>query len=196
MNKVLISSALIAVLALACGEEEGITAPAYEYEPVDVMEDVEAAIDDGDVELLKSCLEPAFVFYFDARDVGRTPPGSEYVIPESWPYAEFYATVDNMLERALYVGFDVATYYVGAPGEEATRYEAGRVRVHLYVRVDEQTGYTAEGGYCGFLFEAYRNPKGEKLWRLAEWRDYTSVYGDATSGLEPSSLGMVLAMYK
>jgi hypothetical protein len=196
LKKALIGILITVVLALACGEEEGITAPTYEYEPITVLGDVETAIDDGDIDLLKSCLDPAFVYYFDARDVGRTPPGSEYEIPESWPYTEFWSAVHNMFNGAYYVGFNVYTNRVGAPGEEAMRYEAGRVRVRLVVMVSEQAGFTAEGGYCDFAFDAYRNPKREKLWRLSEWRDFTSVYGDATPGLQPLSLGMVLAMYR
>ena len=196
MKKVLVVTAAAATILLACGEEEGITAAPYEYEPVDVLENVATSIDEGDINLLRSCLDPAFVFYFDPRDVGQTPPGKSYIIPGSWSYTEFWATLYNMFGRAYYVGFNIYAGRVGAPGEKETRYEAGEVRVYLVVMVDERSGYTAEGGYCDFAFESYYNGKGEKLWRLAEWRDFTSVYADAAPGVEPASLGMVLAMYK
>ncbi len=196
MKQAVMGVALIALLALACGEEEGITRPSPEYLPVDVIEDVEISFDVGDIDTLKKCLSPAFVFYFDPDDVGQNPPGSEYEIPTSWSYTEFWQALYNMFEQAYYVKLDISTSRIGIPGEQETRYKVENVSISLLVMVDERNGYIADGGYCNFAFESYYNEKEKKLWRLAGWRDFTSAYADATPGLEPSSLGRILAMYK
>ena len=196
MKQAVIGVALIALLALACGEEEGITRPSPEYLPVNVLEDVEISFNVGDIDTLKKCLSPDFVFYFDPDDVGQNPPGSEYEIPESWSYTGFWNVARNLFGKAYAINLSISTSRIGVPGPGETMYKAENVSISLLVMVDERNGYIADNGYCNFAFEVYYNEQKEKRWRLVGWRDFTSVYADAAPGVEPASLGMVLAMYK
>jgi hypothetical protein len=200
MKKALLGVIVVTALALACGEEEGITRPRIPVTnpvyPADVLENVETSFNQRDIDLLKKCLSPAFVFYFDADDVGQKPPGKEYEIPTSWSYTEFWEVAYNLFGRAYSVNLWIPTGGIGTPGENEATYEADNVKISLLVMVSELKGYIADNGYCNFAFEVYYNEQKEKRWRLVGWRDFTSVYADAAPGLEPASLGKIMAMYK
>jgi hypothetical protein len=107
MKTLIIASVVVVLLALACGEEEGITRPRIPVinpvYPADVLENVETSFIRRDIDLLKKCLSPDFVFYFDPNDVGQNPPGSIYVIPESWSYTEFWLVARNMFNKTYTV---------------------------------------------------------------------------------------------
>ncbi len=197
MKEITISVTVVtALLALSCGEEEGITRPPFAYFPVDVVENVEMSFNVRDIDLLKECLSRDFVFYFDPDDVGKNPPGSEYIIPESWSYTEFWSAVKNMFQKAYRVSLYISTSRIRAPGENEVTYKAQNVRISLLVMVDENNGFIADGGYCDFAFQVYYNETKEKLWRLTGWWDFTNEYFDRAPALTPTSLGMILAAYK
>jgi hypothetical protein len=199
MEKVLIGFVVIAVLALACGEEEGVTPTVPEHPvpttPVNVLKNVEISFNERDINLLKAMLSPNFVFYFDPRDVGQRPPGSQYEIPESWSYAEFWQALNNMFREAYSINLSITTSGVGTPGENETTYKAENVNISLLVMVSELSGYIADGGYCNFEFERYDAASGKKYWRLTGWWDRTSEFLDAYPGVSPSTFGRVLALY-
>jgi hypothetical protein len=199
MKKVLISFVAIAVLALACGEEEGVTPREPDRleptTPVNVLRNVEISFNRGDINLLKAMLSTNFVFYFDPRDVGQRPPGSQYVIPESWSYTGFWQALNNMFRRAYSIDLTVPTDGVSEPGPEETTYRADNVNPSLRVMVDENNGFLANHGYCNFEFERYDAASGKKYWRLTAWWDRTSEFFDAYPGVAPSSLGRVLSLY-
>jgi hypothetical protein len=196
MMKVIVGVIVVTALALSCGEEEGITQPPRVFLPADVLESVETSFDHRDIDLLDKCLSSDFVFYFDPDDVGQKPPGKEYEIPESWSYTEFWRALSNLFYRAYYINLYISSSRIGIPGEKEIRYKAENVSISLLVMVDELNGYIADGGYCNFAFGAYYNEKEGKQWRLTGWWDFTSVYADEAPGLEPTSLGKILAMYK
>jgi hypothetical protein len=200
VKKVLVGFALIGVLALACGEDEGITRPPEVIpdatSPVDALKGVEKSFTRRDINLLEGMLSEDFVFYFDPDDVGQNPPGSEYVIPKSWPYTKFRETADYMFVRAYAINLSVPTGGIGAPAPGQTEYKAEDVSVSLLVMVNELSGYIADGGYCDFEFEVYYNKQKQKRWRLTGWWDHTSEYLDARPGVEPTSLGKILAFYQ
>ena len=199
MKKAVIGVALIALLALGCFEGE-VTTPEETYpkptSPVNALKLVTISFNQRKVELLKPELSPDFVFYFDPDDVGQNPPGSEYVIPESWSYTGFWATANNLFGRAYAINLSIPTGGIGTPGPGETRFKAENVSVSLLVMVDERNGYIADNGYCNFAFEVYYNEQKEKRWRLVGWWDFTSAYADRMPGLTPTSLGRILAMYK
>jgi len=194
MKKVIISVTLIALLALACGEEEGVTRPSPEYLPADVLESVQTSFDRRDINLLKSCLSRDFSFYFDPRDVGKNPPGSTYIIPESWSYTEFWQAAQKMSTKAYSINLSIPTGRVGEPGESETTYKVDNISLHLVVMIDELNGFIADNGYCNFEFERYE-AAGKKYWRLTGWWDRTSPYYDENLGAMPQSLGRILAMF-
>jgi hypothetical protein len=196
MKKAIIGFAAVAVLLSACGEEEGITRPPPANMPADCVENVEISFDRRDIDTLKKCLSADFIFYFDPDDVGQRPPGSEYVIPESWSYTEFWSVANRIFQMAYYISLSIPTSQIGTPGAGQTTYKAENVSISLLVMVDENYGYVADGGYCNFAFEAYHNEKKEKVWRLAGWWDYTSEFFDEYPALTPASLGKILAIYK
>ena len=200
MNKIIVGVIVgTALLALSCGEEEGVTRPRIPVTnpvyPADVIENVEHSFNQIDIDLLKRCLSPDFIFYFDPDDVGQNPPGKSYLIPESWSYTEFWAALNNMFARAYYVSLDISTGRIGIPGENETTYRAENVTISLLVMVDEVNGYIADGGYCNFAFETYYNERKEKRWRLTGWWDFTSEGYDERTAVAPGSLGRVLALY-
>jgi hypothetical protein len=197
MKKVIVGVTVVtALLALSCGEEEGITRPPPLNVPADVLESLETSFDRRDIDLLKKCLSRDFIFYFDPDDVGQNPPGSTYVIPTSWSYTGFWSAAARMFHLAYAISLHIPTSRIGIPGEKEIRYKAEDVPISLLVMVDELNGFIADGGYCNFAFEAYYNEKEGKRWRLTGWWDFTSAHADETPGLEPTSLGMILAMYK
>ena len=200
MKKVIIGFVVIALLGLACGDEESVTpGPPDRVEPtspVYALKSVEISFNQCNVGVLKGMLSENFVFYFDPRDIGLNPPGSEYVIPESWSYTEFWHAAKNMFNQAYSINLSITTNGVGTPGENETTYRAENVKISLLVMVTELNGYIADGGYCNFEFERYDAASGKKYWRITEWWDRTSEHMDAYPGASPTSLGKVLAIYR
>jgi hypothetical protein len=199
MKKALLGVALIALLALGCFEGE-VTTPEETYpeptSPVNALKLVAISFNQGKVELLKPELSPDFVFYFDPQDIGRSPPGSQYVIPEWWSYTEFRHATKNMFDKAYSINLSITTSGVGTPGENETTHKAENIKISLLVMIDELNGFIADGGYCNFAFERYETEKGKKYWRLTKWWDRTSGSFDEYPGTSPTSLGRVLAMYR
>jgi hypothetical protein len=200
MKKIMTGLVVIAVLTLACGEEEGVTPTEPERleptSPVNVLKNVEKSFNRGDINLLKAMLSENFVFYFDPRDVGQRPPGSEYVIPESWSYTEFWQVLNKMFRQAYSINLSISTSRVGEPGSHETTYKAENVKISLLVMVTELNGFIANGGYCNFEFERYESATGKKYWRLTGWWDRTSEFFDMYPGVEGASLGRLLALYR
>jgi hypothetical protein len=199
MKKVITGLVVIAVLALACGEEEGVTPTEPNHlvptSPVNVLKNVEISFNRSDINLLKAMLGPSFVFYFDPRDVGQSPPESQYEIPESWSYTEFWRALNNMFDKAYSINLSIPTSRIGTPGENETTYKAENVRISLLVMIDDLNGFIADGGYCNFAFERYESAAGKKYWRLTKWWDRTSEFFDAYPGVAPTSLGRILALF-
>jgi hypothetical protein len=200
MKKVIIGLILIALLALACGEEEGVTPTVPEHPvpttPVNVLKNVAISFNQRDINLLKAMLSTNFVFYFDPRDVGQSPPGSQYEIPESWSYTEFWRALNNMFDKAYSINLSIPTSRVGTPGENETKYKAENISISLLVMIDDLNGFIADSGYCNFAFERYEAASGKKYWRLTKWWDRTCEFFDAYPGAEGASLGRLLALFK
>jgi hypothetical protein len=153
-----------------------------------------------DIGLLKAMLNESFVFYFDPRDVGQSPPGKHYPIPESWSYTEFWNALNNMFDKAYSINLSIPTGRVGAPGENETTYKAENISISFLLMIDELNGFIADQGYCNFEycnfeFERYEGAGGKKYWRLTGWWDRTSPYYDENSSADPTSLGRLLALF-
>ena len=191
---------MLTLLALACGEEEGVTPTVPDRfeptSPVNVLKNVEISFNRSDINLLKAMLSTNFVFYFDPRDVGSNPPGSQYRIPESWSYTEFWQVLNKMFRQAYSINLSISTSRVGSPGESETKYKADNVKISLLVMIDDLNGFIADGGYCNFEFERYEATSGKKYWRLTKWWDRTSECLDGYPGAEGASLGRVLALFR
>jgi hypothetical protein len=186
------------MLLLACFEEEGVTKPGppEPTTPANVLKNVEISFNQRDIDLLKAMLSTNFVFYFDPRDVGKSPPGRPgYMIPESWSYTEHLGASENMYGKAYSINLSIPTGRVGTPAENETTYRADNISLSLLVMVDELNGFIADKGYCNFEFERYTTKEAKKYWRLTGWWDRTSEFFDEYPGVAPSSLGRVLAMY-
>jgi hypothetical protein len=196
MKKILLSGMALTLLLVACGEEEGVTPPPPENAPADVIKNVEISFNQRNISYLKNSLRSDFCFYFDPDDVGQSPPGSHYVIPESWSYTEFYQYVETLYENAYMVTLSIPTAQIGTPGPAETAFRAENVELTLLVMVDEKYGYICDRGYCDFEFGLYYNESRDRFWRLVKWKDYTSVAGDSYASPEPTSLGKILALYK
>jgi hypothetical protein len=198
MKKAILSATAVAVLVLGCFKGE-VTTPVETYPapttPVNVLKNVEIAFNRGDINLLKAMLSPNFVFYFDPRDVGQSPPGSHYVIPESWSYTGFWCAAQNMFRQAYSISLSIPTGQVGTPGEHENAYKADYISISLLVMLDELNGYRADGGYCNFEFEKYTAEDGKKYWRLTGWWDRTAAFNDEYTGVAPTSLGRILALF-
>jgi hypothetical protein len=200
MKKMITLGAAFALLALSCGEEEGVTPQEPDRleptSPANVLKNVEISFNNRDVDLLKAMLSTTFVFYFDPDDVGQNPPGRRYEIPESWSYTEFWKAVDNMFTKAYSISLTIPTGNVGTPGENETKYSAENISINFLVMVDELNGYMADQGYCNFAFESYTSEAGKKCWRLTKWWDRTAVPADVRTGLATTSLGKILTLFR
>ena len=198
MKKRITLGAAVALLALSCFEE--VPPPPPERPgpntPANVLENVELAFNNRDVDLLKAMLSAEFVFHFDPNDIGQRAPGGQYIIPEYWSYTEFWNAANNMFTEAYSISLSIPTGRVGTPGENETTYRADKISVSLLVMVDELSGYLADNGYCDFEFESYTSKTDKKYWRLANWWDHTAVLADERTGVSPPSLGMILALFK
>jgi len=197
MKKVLIASVTVAVLLLACGEEEGVTPadpPPEATTPVNVLKNVEISFNRVDIKILNDVLSPNFVFYFDPRDVGQNPPGSHYIIPESWDRAELLKAVTKMFKKAFRISLSIETGRVGEPRPEATAYQAENVPTELLVMLDELNGALAEDS-CTFEFERYLAEGGGKHWRLTTWRDRRDYSDQEPATVEPATIGKILALF-
>ncbi len=201
MRKVITASVAVAVFTLACGEEEGVTPRVPDRveatSPANVLKNVAISFNQRDILLLKAMLSTNFVFYFDPRDVGQSPPGKPgYMIPESWSYTEHVQASKNMFAQAHRINLSIATSRVGTPGENETKYKAENVSISLLVMIDELDGFIADQGYCNFEFERYEGAGGKKYWRLTRWWDRTSQSCDEYPGVEGASLGRLLALFQ
>jgi hypothetical protein len=197
MKRIINLAAALALLALSCGEEEGVTPPPPPaHTPGDVIESVELSFNQRDIENLKKSLSRDFVFYFDPDDVWRNPPGKpNYEVPETWSYTEFWQAVENMFQKAYSIKLLIPTSQIGTPGGNETKYKADIISISLLVMVDELNGYLADQGYCNYEFESYTSEAGKKCWRLTKWWDRTALFADERLGLAPSSFGRILAMF-
>ena len=197
MKKILLAGMALTLLALACNEpvatEEDYrivpTSPAY------VLNNVMVAFNRRDIGLLKAMLGENFVFYFDPDDVGQSPPGSHYIIPESWSYAEFWLAVRNLFQKAYAISLTIPTGNVGKPDPNATTYRAENINIKILVMIDEQNGFLVDHGYCNFEFEKYRSQGGAYYWRLTKWWDNTATQYDGNASVTPASFGRILASY-
>ena len=187
------------VAALACEDRVHAPTPTPEptgaESPAEALEAVELSFNERGVKVLASALSEDFVFYFDPHDVGQNPPRSSYVIPESWSYTEFWQVARNMFGQAYSINLSIPTGRVGTPGENETTYKAEKIPISLLVMVDELNGFIADNGYCNFEFERYE-AAGKKYWRLTGWWDRTSEFFDEYPGVEPASLGLVIASFR
>ncbi|HUU57120.1 MAG TPA: hypothetical protein VMW93_07250 [bacterium] len=193
MKKIILAGIAITLLALACGEEEGVT-PNVDYRVVStspraVLVNVETAFNRGDLNLLKAMLSENFVFYFDPEDVGQMVPGG--IIPETCNYAEFIRTVENLFRLSYSVSMTINTEHVGAPGSGANTFRAEDVDAELIVMMDEVSGYWGES-LCDLEFEKYRSKSGAYYWHLTKWWDNANDYGDARARNWPYSIGKII----
>jgi hypothetical protein len=200
MKKMVTLGAAVALLALSCGDEEGVTPLEPDRieptSPANVLKNVEISFNRRDVDLLKAMLSTTFIFHFDPDDVGQNPPGGQYRIPGGWSYTEFWKAVENMFTEAYSISLTIPTDQVGTPEENETTYRADNVSINLIVMVDELTGYQANQGYCNYEFEKYNGEEGKKCWRLTKWWDRTAIPADERLGLAPSSFGRILAIFR
>jgi hypothetical protein len=201
MKRIITLAGAVALLALSCGEEEGVTPQEPDRlaptSPANVLENVEISFNQCNVDLLKAMLSTNFVFYFDPDDVGQRVPGSYYIIPESWSYTVFWQAVNNMFTKAYSISLTIPTGGVGTPGENETKYRADNISINLTVMVDELNGYRADQGFCNFAFESYDSEAGKKCWRLSAWWDRTAVPAAGLGlGLAPTSLGRILSLFR
>lgn len=199
MKRMLLLAAALALTTLACFEEEETPPPPTQFEPsspVNVLKNVAASFNQRDINLIKAMLSENFVFHFDPRDVGGSPPGKpNIIIPESWSYTEFWNVLNNMFAKAYSIDLKIPTTRIGTPGKNETTYFAENINLSLLVMLDSLNGYIAQQGYCNFEFERYEAAAGKKCWRLTGWWDRTSQGYDANPGAEPSSIGRVLAIF-
>jgi hypothetical protein len=76
VKKIIIASVAVALLLLACFEEEGVTPRVPDRveptSPAHVLRNVEISFNQRDINLLKAMLSADFVFYFEAK----TRPGN------------------------------------------------------------------------------------------------------------------------
>jgi hypothetical protein len=163
--------------------------------PANVLRTVEASFNQRDIDLLRKSISPNFVFYFDPRDVGQTPPTNNYLITESWPDEWFWNAAHNMFNEAYSINLSINTNGVGEPEPEENTYRADNIDLALLVMVDELNGYVADG-YCNFEFESYPTKEGKKHWRITNWWDRTAPVNGKSNGIKPMSLGRILATYR
>jgi hypothetical protein len=149
--------------------------PVEMTSPANVLKNIAIAYNQSNIDLYKKALSPDFVFYFDPRDVGGSPPGKpNIIIPESWSYTEDWDATYNMFEGAYSIDLKIPTSRVPEPEPEEKTFLVENINISLLVMVDELNGFIADKGYCNFEFEKYKNEQGEDRWHLIRWWDRTS----------------------
>ncbi|UCE27362.1 MAG: hypothetical protein JSW52_01010 [Candidatus Coatesbacteria bacterium] len=141
--------------------------------PAGVIELIQDAYTERNIDLYKECLSPDFTFYFDQNDVGDDVEG--YVIPVSWNYDDEVEAVNNMFDEAHSIDITLTNENISDPEPDDTVFNVPSVQISLLVMVDATNGFLATG-FVEFDFESYLDPKDqtEKLWRVKNWRDYTA----------------------
>jgi hypothetical protein len=167
MKRIITLAAALALLAFACGDEEGVTPQEPDRlsptSPANVLENVELAFNNRDLNLFKDMLSENFVIYFDPDEVGRRP-GAKRPIPESWSYTEIVRRVNDLFET----------------------FRADNIKVTLIVKETELEGFTYER-YGNVEFEKYRADAGVNYWRITKWWDRARPgYGEYRTSLRPS----------
>jgi hypothetical protein len=142
--------------------------------PANVLKNIAIAYNQRNIDLYKKALSPDFVFYFDPRDIGKNPPGSQYIIPESWSYTDDWQATNKMFQNAYNIDLKIPTSRVGEPGTKETTFLAENINISLLVMISELNGFIAQDGYCNYEFEKFKNEQGEDRWRLKNWWDRTS----------------------
>ena len=197
MKKAIIGAVLITSSLIGCSNDEDGTPYPRHYQPTtpaNVLQNIAVAFNDRHDGLLKDMINDDFVFYFDPRDVGSNPPGSEYLIPESWTRAEFLKAATNMFKKAYQITLTIYTDGINDPRPEETEYGAENVPAELLVMIEELNGYMAKGS-CAFEFERYSAEGGSKCWRLTAWRDGQRFSDGEPENKLPSTIGRVLASF-
>jgi len=194
MKKILLSGMALTLLALACGEES-VTDSTPANAPGGVLKGVQLSFNDRNMTTLARALNPAFVFYFDDGDVGTSPAGGSYIIPESWTYTEFARAAKKLFENTYAVDFRLTSANLGEPGPNVTTHRVDNVAIRFLVMVDELNGYLVNYGHFDFEFRRHYGEGGQESWRLTKWWDHTGYGYDPNPGLVPASFGRVLAMY-
>ena len=189
MKKTITLAAAVALLALSCGEEEGVTPQEPDRlaptSPANVIKNVELAFNNRDINLFKDMLSENFVFYFDPDEVGRRPGGKRR-IPRSGSYTDIVRSVNDLFETAYSISMSIDMRSVGDPGPAETTFRADNIKVTLIVNDDELKGFTYDR-YGNVEFEKYRADAGENYWRLRKWWDRADPgYGEYPTSLRPS----------
>jgi len=189
MKRIITLAAALALLAFACGDEEGVTPQEPDRlsptSPANVLENVELAFNNRDLNLFKDMLSENFVIYFDPDEVGRRP-GAKRPIPESWSYTEIVRRVNDLFETAYYISMSIDKRNVGDPRPAETTFRADNIKVTLIVKETELEGFTYER-YGNVEFEKYRADAGVNYWRITKWWDRARPgYGEYRTSLRPS----------
>jgi len=186
-----VATAGLALLALGCWSdvgEEPLPPTDWSASPDAVLSAVEKSFNERDHGLLKYSLDhDAFVFYFNPADVGERV--GNYIIPESWSYAEFVSACGNMFDEVYSISMGISA--IGAPPAGATAYTAENVTFDFVVMATEDFAYRADKGYFNFHFRKGADGK----WRLAKWWDYSIAFDGSGRGA-PSTFGRILVIFR
>ncbi len=177
-----------ALFFLACADEQETPARPSPYKPSEpkyALANVELAFDNMNADLLDSCLERGFKFYFDINDVGEEANG--YVIPEYWSKADILRGAGNMFARAYATSLSNNWRTIGSPGPSENAYFVSSVALRIVVMVDAINGYAVDDGTCDYEFAQ----DVEGGWRLTRWKDRSRECGC----IGPLTLGLLLAGY-
>lgn len=196
-NFALVITAAAAFLALGCALEEpaGPTAPTLVNDtPANCLKVLAASWSAKDYGRFKACLAPDFVFDFNPSDVGRKVEG--YAIPHYWTYEEMLGMTQNMYVLAASLECGIPVTAVGTPGGNDDTWNAINIPISLTILQGPEDGCRVGAGYCYYAFERY-DEGGARRWRLTEWWDFTRAGTAPPQGnIEPTSLGLALALYR
>ena len=177
-----------ALFLLACGDGQETPARPSPYEPSEpkyALANVELAFGYMNADLLDSCLDRGFKFYFDLNDVNEEANG--YVIPEYWSKADILQAAGNMFARVYATSLSNNWRTIGSPAPSENTYFVSGVALRIVVMVDAINGYAVNDGTCDYEFAQ----DVEGAWRLTRWKDRSRECGC----IDPFTLGRLLAGY-
>ena len=177
---------------VGCGEI-GIDPPPplpYANDPLEVIFRIEIAFLVHNLPELQEWLDEGFTFYFNEDDVGDE--FGDGTIPESWERYEFLEAVSSLFEYRGGFGLLMTPGTLDGPEGENPVFTAKDVEVTFLI--DDDLNRRLEiGGTFDFDFVCLGlNAKGEYVWRVTKWRDFTIASNPDETGFAACSFGEVL----
>lgn len=183
----------LSILVGCNGTRIGIDPPPplpYANDPIEVIFHIEIAFLAHYLPGLEEWLNDEFTFYFSEEEVGDD--FGDGTVPESWDRNEFLEAISSLFEYRRGFGLLMTPDTLDGPEGEDPVFTAKDVEVTFNID-DDLNRRLKIGGTFDLEFVCLGlNAKGEYVWRVTKWRDFTVASNPDETGFAACSFGEVL----